>query len=110
LLEVLVHSNLSQPPKHHRVVRIEVPDKVRVETISSSTVPGWDDENMRASRDFGDRWIRESRSAVLRVPSVITQGREDNIVFNPAHQDFALIRSGEPELVRWDERLFQKSP
>jgi RES domain-containing protein len=110
LLEVLVHSNLSQPPKHHRVVRIEVPDKVRVETISSSTVPGWDDENMRASRDFGDRWIRESRSAVLRVPSVITQGREDNIVFNPAHQDFALISSGEPELVQWDERLFQRSP
>jgi RES domain-containing protein len=110
LLEVLVHSNLSQPPKHHRVMRIEVPDKLKVETVSINTVPGWDDEDMRASRDFGDRWIRESRSAVLRVPSVITKGREDNIVFNPAHQDFALIRPGEPELVRWDERLFRRSP
>jgi len=31
LLEVLVHSNLSQPPKNHRVVRIVVPDRVTVE-------------------------------------------------------------------------------
>jgi RES domain-containing protein len=36
LLEVLVHANLSQPPKHHRVVRIEVPDNLKVETVRST--------------------------------------------------------------------------
>jgi RES domain-containing protein len=107
LLEVLVHSNLSQPPKHHRVVRVEVPGKLRVETVSIDTVPGWDDEDMRASREFGDRWLRENRSPVLRVPSVITQGRENNIVFNPAQPDFPLIRPSEPGLVLWDARLFR---
>ena len=107
LLEVLVHSNLSHPPKHHRVVRIEVPDELKVETVLISTVPGWDDEDMRASRAFGDRWHRESRSSILRVPSVITQGRENNIVCNPAHPDFGLIRASDAEVVFWDARLFR---
>jgi RES domain-containing protein len=107
LLEVLVHSNLSQPPKNHRVVRIAIPDKVKLETVSVNSIEGWDGENMRASRSFGDRWIRENRTAVLRVPSVITQGRESNIVFNPTHPEFALVRADAPELVHWDMRLFR---
>jgi RES domain-containing protein len=107
LLEVLVHSNLSLPPKQHRVVRIEVPDRLKVENVSINTVPGWDGEDMRASRAFGDRWLRERRSPILQVPSVITQGRENNVVFNPAHADFDLIRAFDPELVFWDARLFR---
>ena len=107
LLEVLVHANLSQPPKHHRVVRIEVPDKLKVETVSIHTIPGWDGEDMQASRTFGDRWLRESRSPILRVPSVVTQGRENNLVLNPAHPDFGLIRAFDPELVFRDAGLFR---
>jgi RES domain-containing protein len=107
LLEVLVHSNLSQPPKNHRVVRVFVPDNVSVETVSITEVPGWDAEDMTASRWFGDSWIRENRTAVLIVPSVITQGRESNIVFNPLHSQFALISVQEPEPVLWDEHLFR---
>jgi RES domain-containing protein len=98
---------LSRPPKNHRVVRIAIPDKVKLETVFVDSIEGWDAEDMRASRSFGDRWIQENRTAVLRVPSVITQGRESNIVFNPAHPDFALIRAQAPEPVRWDARLFR---
>ena len=76
LLEILVHSNLSQPPKNHRVVRIVVPDNVTIETVSIDKVRNWDAEDMIASRAFGDRWIQENRTAILRVPSVITGGRE----------------------------------
>jgi RES domain-containing protein len=107
LLEVLVHSNLSQPPKQHRLVRIEVPEKLKVETVSINTVPGWDDEDMQASRTFGDRWLLENRSPILRVPSVITRGHENNIVINPAHPNFGQIRAYDPELVFWDARLFR---
>jgi RES domain-containing protein len=107
LLEVLVHSNLSQPPKNHRVVQISIPHEVLIETVTIPDVPGWDREDMTASRSFGDTWIRENRSSVLRVPSVITQGRESNIVFNPLHAQFALISIREPELVLWDKRLFR---
>jgi RES domain-containing protein len=106
LLEVLVHSNLSQPPKNHRVVRIVVPDRVTVEIVSIDKVKNWDAEDMVASRAFGDRWIQENRTAILKVPSVITQGRESNIVFNPTHPHFSLILVNDPEPVHWDARLF----
>jgi RES domain-containing protein len=108
LLEVLVHSNLSEPPKNHRVIRIDVPDQVEIETVSVTKVPDWDAEDMRASRAFGDRWTQENRTAVLRVPSVITTGRENNLLFNPLHRQFSLIEVGGPEPVNWDERLFRR--
>jgi RES domain-containing protein len=107
LLEVLVHSNLSQPPRNHKVIPINVPDKVVIETLSITELPDWYAEDMGASRAFGDRWIRENRTAVLRVPSVITTGRENNLLFNPFHSQFALIKAGEPEPAEWDVRLFR---
>ncbi len=91
----------------HPIFDISVPDDVLIETVTTTNVPGWDGEDMTASRSFGDSWIRENRSAVLRVPSVITQGRESNIVFNPLHAQFALISIREPEPVLWDKRLFR---
>jgi RES domain-containing protein len=107
LLEVLVHANLSHPPKNQLVVRIVIPDEVAVETVSIAEVENWDAVDMTMSRAFGDRWILENRTAILRVPSVITNGRENNIVFNPAHSQFALIKAEYPEPVHWDTRLFR---
>lgn len=106
LLEILVHANLGAPPKNHRVVRIEIPGSVSVESVTAEQVPGWEAEDMAASRVFGDTWIAAKRTAVLRVPSVVTQGRECNVVINADHPEFALIRPGEPEALLWDRRLF----
>ena len=108
LLEILAHSNLSQPPKSHRVVRIEIPLGVKIESVVQEEVPGWDAEDAGASRIYGDEWIRSRRTAVLRVPSVITQGREYNLVLNSEHPDFKRIQAGTPEIVHWDARLFQR--
>jgi RES domain-containing protein len=108
LLEVLVHSNLSEPPKNHRVIRIDIPDEVEIETVSSTELPDWDAEDMRTSRDFGDRWIQENRTAVLRVPSVITAGQENNLLLTTLHPQFSLIEAGAPKPVNWDERLFRR--
>jgi RES domain-containing protein len=107
LLEVLVHANLSQPPKNHKVVRIHIPDEVRIETVEPESVRGWEAEDMLASRSFGDRWIQEGRTAVLKAPSVVTQGRERNLVFNTLHAQFASISAAEPEPIAWDQRLFK---
>ena len=107
LLEVMVHANLAQAPRNHCVVCIDIPDAVTIENVSPEALKGWQDEDMIASRAFGDRWIRESRSAVLRVPSVITGGRESNLVFNTQHPQFTLISAGLPEPVQWDRRMFR---
>jgi RES domain-containing protein len=108
LLEVLVHSNLSRPPKNHRVVRIEIPATLPIETVAQAAVPGWDAEDAVASRAFGDEWFRSRRTAVLRVPSVITQGREHNLVLNSDHPDFQFVHAGTPEIIEWDARLFPR--
>jgi RES domain-containing protein len=107
LLEILAHSNLSQPPKNHRVVRIEIAE-VKIESVVQEEVHGWDPEDAAASRTYGDEWISSRRTAVLRVPSVITQGREYNLVLNTDHPDFKMIRAGASEIVHWDARLFQR--
>jgi len=106
MLEVLVHANLSVPPKNHRVVRITIPEQVKIEAVSPLSLAGWDSEDLTAPRAFGDKWLTELRTAVLRVPSVITEGRENNILINPLHPQFAKIVAGEPEPIRWDARLF----
>ncbi|HTZ60130.1 MAG TPA: RES domain-containing protein [Acidobacteriaceae bacterium] len=107
LLEVLVHANLAQPPKNHRVIEIDIPRKVRIETVSVEQIRGWDAADMIASRAFGDKWAASARTAVLRVPSVITRGRGSNLVINPTHPQFAAITCSPDEPVHWDVRLFR---
>jgi RES domain-containing protein len=106
LLEILVHANLGRLPKNQRAVRIEIPENVRIESVRPEQVPSWEAEDMASSRAFGDAWLEAKRTAVLRVPSVVTAGRECNVVINADHAEFGLIRAGEPEIVVWDRRLF----
>ncbi len=107
LLEILAHANLSRAPKNHMVVRINIPDEIKVEVVSVDLVKDWDAEDAAASRAFGDQWIKEARTAVMKVPSVMTQGLENNLVLNAAHPHFGLIKSKPPKPVYWDERLFR---
>ncbi len=106
MLEILVHANLNAPPKTHQVVRILIPDQVEMETVAISTLSNWNSEDLAATRRFGDRWLREMRTAILCVPSVITNGKESNILINPQHPQFPLIHAEPPEQVHWDTRLF----
>jgi RES domain-containing protein len=87
---------------------MEIPAGVKIETVLKEEVAGWDAEDARASRTYGDEWLRARRTAVLRVPSVITQGREYNTVLNTKHPDFKILQAGTPETVYWDARLFQR--
>jgi RES domain-containing protein len=106
LLEVLVHANLAVVPKNHGVVTITIPDDLAFETVEATDMAGWAAENLVVSRQFGDRWMVEQRSAILIVPSVVLQGRERNILINTNHRDFPRITASEAEPVIWDVRLF----
>lgn len=107
LMEVLVHANLRVMPKYHGVIVIDIPDKLSVEYISMETMTSWGTANLRPHRRFGDRWLAEQRSAILMVPSVVLQGREQNVLINPTHPNFPLIQGSAPTPVFWDPRLFQ---
>ena len=108
LLEVLIRSNLGRVPKTHAAIEITIPETITVESIRGADLAGWEAEDQNASRAFGDQWLKEQRSAVLLVPSVVTRGREHNVLINPEHRDFGQIVAGKPEDVQWDRRLFQR--
>lgn len=108
VLEVLVHSNLGRLPKTHAVVQIMIPDTLPLEAVVAKKLPGWDADDQIVSRSYGDKWLREQRTAVLLVPSIVTRGRERNVLLNPEHRLFKRISASNPEDVGWDERLFQR--
>jgi RES domain-containing protein len=57
-----------------------------------------------STREFGSRWVAESRSVVLRVPSAVVDG-EFNYLLNPRHPDFARLEIGDPQSYSFDPRL-----
>jgi RES domain-containing protein len=74
--------------------------------VETRTLPaGWRGyPSPPALQTIGDRWLRESTSAVLRVPSAIVPA-ESNYLLNPAHADFSTITVQPPERFEFDLRL-----
>jgi RES domain-containing protein len=102
-LESLVHLN---PPMLFRYVAIRARfDDALVEIFPFRNLPadGRSEPPPRATKIIGDVWVREARSAVLALPSVITG--ELNHLINPAHPDFKKISIGKPEPYIFDPRL-----
>lgn len=108
MLETLAHANIGRIPVTHRFIVANVPDDVAIERHDEGSLPnGWDTENNSTARGFGDRWLSESRSAILLVPSVVAK-LEWNALVNPLHPDAARLNISAPEKVVWDKRLFER--
>ncbi len=107
LIELLVHANRKSPPSGARFVEAEVPDDVSRERFDPASLPGWDDpHDTSIAQAFGRAWIESRRSALLIVPSVVTAGRDDNVVVNPDHADAVRIVVGPETPVALDPRFF----
>lgn len=106
MLECLAHAGVGRVPRTHVAIEIAIAAAVSVEQHGESSLPvGWDHADLHVARAFGDAWLREGRTAVLMVPSVVAR-REMNVLLNPRHADFSKIVAGTPEPVIWDARLF----
>lgn len=90
MLEVLAHLEIDveDQPTSFRYLEIEVPDLIPVETAS---MHGDWRRNLEKTRAFGDEWLQSGRTALLRVPSVLTPSTW-NVLINPLHPDAAQIR------------------
>lgn len=97
VLETLIHAGGRRLPPR-AITRILIPDDLPVESVHWIDLP--------QSRDFGDRWVQERRTAVLRVPSVAVNQIESNFVFNPQHRDFARVTRGPAEAFVFNPRFF----
>lgn len=106
-LETLSFIRTGSLPFNRYLVRIEVPDPVwEMREVLTPLPGGWDAIPAGlTSRKAGDRWIADSRSPLLAVPSVMVPD-EYNILINPAHP--AVRRLVATTVRRWayDARFF----
>jgi RES domain-containing protein len=107
VLESLVHLN---PPVTFRYVAIPIEFEEGLVTMPPALPADWTEAPPPPStQEIGDLWVREARSAMLEIPSVIIP-TEPNYLLNPAHPDFRRIRIGSPIPFAFDPRLIQASP
>lgn len=103
-LENLVHLN---PPVSFKYVVISIAfDDALVEKFKRTDLPEeWTEEPPPPSTQvIGDQWVKDARSAVLELPSVIIRD-ESNYLLNPAHTDFKKFIIGNSEHFSFDSRL-----
>lgn len=102
--------NMGHEGKYLRFVyfRLEIPDNI-IEVVEPIMLPS----NWRSvpatdsTKDFGTRWVKEGRSAILRVPSAIIPV-EYNFVLNPYHPDFKnSIKIDDPKPFSYDHRMWK---
>ena len=104
-IEIVV--NLPSPKLLEAFIRIPACfESDLIESLPSSQLPrDWQSRPISpATRAIGDQWIRERRSAVLKVPSVVVP-EEFNYLLNPTHPDFKKIEIGRPMVYHFDPRL-----
>jgi RES domain-containing protein len=105
LLEMLVHMDRDLIPRSYQLLRVVVPADLAIEAIGIDMLSAdWRNETI-TSRQIGDQWLDRSASALLRVPSAISQGH--NYLLNPAHADAARIAVAEVLQAPFDPRLLQ---
>jgi RES domain-containing protein len=66
-------------------------------------LPNWTDANV--SQEFGDRWLKDRRSCILFIPSIVAP-LDNNILINEFHPLFPNIVTSLDRPVIWDRRLF----
>ncbi len=104
-LEIFVHLQPLPPQSRYLAYFVEW-EEAEMEVLAPKKLP----PDWRASppgpatMSIGDRWVREARSVVLAVPSVILPS-ERNFLLNPAHPRFRQLRREKPVEFAFDNRL-----
>ncbi len=107
-LENIVHRNSKGLQKNFKVMQIFVPDDIVLQEINETDLAtGWKEfDKMPYTQSLGDQWVREAKSAILKVLSAIVSG-DSNYLLNPGHKDFQKIKLLKTETFEFDNRLKQ---
>jgi RES domain-containing protein len=106
--EVAVHVPLGIVPADYELVTIDIPDDSVTEAGIKDLPADWRSfPHSDSTQKLGDRFVREGKFLVLKVPSVVVQG-EFNFLINPGHEAAAKVRIVKTEPFLFDKRLFIK--
>lgn len=107
-LENVVHRDKIGLSHIFDIMTIECPDHVKMKSIYLKDLPhNWADfDQMPKSQNIGLKWIKDSETAILQVPSSIVE-EEVNYLLNPDHKDFEQIRVIKVQPFVFDNRIKQ---
>lgn len=106
-LEMLVHLDSADLLGAYVTIRVEF-DESLIEHVERTDLPrNWRvDPAPGRLAATGDGWVRQERSVVLAVPSVVIPS-ERNYLLNPRHPEFSRVVSSPPIPFRFDPRLLE---
>jgi RES domain-containing protein len=93
LLETLVHMEIDSEdrPERFQVLRVEGPDSLYIQKVEADSLsPNWADD-LSVTQAIGDRWLTETCSLLLQVPSVLVP-ETWNVRVNPQHIEANLLK------------------
>ncbi len=108
-LERFVHTDPDLEPDDLLSFAVDIPDDIGILALDLAALPA-DWRTYPAPPGLaliGEAWLREARSAVLSVPSVVIP-HERNYVLNPRHADFARVTVQPPARFTFDPRMWEK--
>jgi RES domain-containing protein len=107
-LERFVNTDSDLEPADLVAISVDIATSIAIESVGVADLPAdWRTYPAPlALATIGERWLRESRSSVLSVPSVIIP-TELNFILNPAHGDFRKVGINPPEPFSFDPRMWK---
>lgn len=105
-LENVVHRNQLGLSHNFTVMTIDIPDDLLISEFKLKDLPkDWKDFNqLPYTQHLGNEWIKELKTAVLKIPSSIIN-LESNYLLNPKHTDFQRIKLISREPFIFNERI-----
>lgn len=108
-LERFVHTDPDLEPPDLVAVAVDVDADIAVHSVAVADLPStWREYPAPEPLALiGEQWLRESKTAILAVPSVLIP-HERNYVLNPEHRDFGRLTIARPEPFSFDPRMWAK--
>ncbi|MCK5691124.1 RES family NAD+ phosphorylase [Myxococcota bacterium] len=108
-LEFLVHVPMALAPDNLSIAELHIPAKIRHRTIEENKLPPkWRDNPAPDEvANLGTEWIKSKSTLLLHVPSAVVD-KEINILINPLHPDFHLVKLASVERFSFDSRLLPR--
>ena len=108
MAEIAVHFSIATLPSDYIMLTINCPNSIKVIEINLSQLPKyWNSfPALKKTQVIGDTLVNEGKSAICKVPSVVTKG-DFNFLLNPNHRDFKMIKIIKREKFTFDKRLFK---
>jgi RES domain-containing protein len=107
-LERFVNTDVDLEAVDLVTIAVDIATDIAIETVSLAHLPAdWRTYPAPAALALiGERWVRESKSAVLSVPSVVIPS-ERNFALHPTHADFARLVINKSEPFSFDPRMWK---